>query len=225
MVGPVSLPLSFGNGEVFPHRSLPLVGQQVKGVVSAPILASVTLHSNNCVPISPCSMPERSADWMDQARRDLAMAGQARDTGFLEWGCFILEQAAEKAIVAVYQRLGAVRVGSFSISSKVSGQPAGRSLPTSFQSHAVSTACISRHATQTGFPGGSRPTTSSGRMQTMQSVVRKESFGSVTVFWLDTDLVHERRWRGWRPIRTSPVSSSSGRLPKEGPFPGAILMS
>lgn len=84
MVGPVSLPLSFGNGEVFPHRSLPLVGQQVKGVVSAPILASVTLHSNNCVPISPCSMPERSADWMDQARRDLAMAGQARDTGFFE---------------------------------------------------------------------------------------------------------------------------------------------
>jgi hypothetical protein len=222
MVGPVSLPLSFGNGEVFPHRSLPLVGQQVKGVVSAPILASVTLHSNNCVPISPCSMPERGADPMDQARRDLAMAG---DTGFLEWGCFILEQAAEKAIVAVYQRLGAVRVGSFSISSKVSGQPAGRSLPTSFQSHAVSTACISRHATQTGFPGGSRPTTSSGRMQTMQSVVRKESFGSVTVFWLDTDLVHERRWRGWRPIRTSPVSSSSGRLPKEGPFPGAILIS
>jgi hypothetical protein len=184
--------------------------------------ASVTLHSNNRVPMSSCSMPERGADPMDQARRDLAMAG---DTGFLEWGCFILEQAAEKAIVAVYQRLGAVRVGSFSISSKVSGQPAGRSLPTSFQSHAVSTACISRHATQTGFPGGSRPTTSSGRMQTMQSVVRKESFGSVTVFWLDTDLVHERRWRGWRPIRTSPVSSSSGRLPKEGPFPGAILIS
>jgi len=26
----------------------------------------------------------------------------------------------------------------------------------------------------------------------MQSVVRKESFGSVTVFWLDTDLVRER---------------------------------
>ena len=26
----------------------------------------------------------------------------------------------------------------------------------------------------------------------MQSVVRKESFNSVTVFWLDTDLVHER---------------------------------
>ena len=26
----------------------------------------------------------------------------------------------------------------------------------------------------------------------MQSTVRKESFGSVTVFWLDTDLVRER---------------------------------
>jgi hypothetical protein len=36
-------------------------------------------------------MPERSADWMGQARRDLAMAGQARDTGFFEWACFILQ--------------------------------------------------------------------------------------------------------------------------------------
>ena len=34
----------------------------------------------------------------------------------------ISQQAAEKAIKAVYQRSGAVRVGSFS--SKVSGQPA-----------------------------------------------------------------------------------------------------
>ena len=95
----------------------------------------------------------------------------------------ISQQAAEKAIKAVYQRSGAVRVGSFS--SKVSGQPAGRSLPTSLGLHAVSTATIFR----TGFPGGNRQTTSPGRMQ---SVVRKESFNSVTVFWLDTDLVHER---------------------------------
>ena len=73
----------------------------------------------------------------------------------------------------------------FSISSMVSGQPAGRSPPTSSGSHAVSTATIFR----TGFPGGNRQTTSPGRMQ---SVVRKESFNSVTVFWLDTDLVHER---------------------------------
>jgi len=48
---------------------------------------------------------------MGQARRDLAMAGQARDTGFFEWACFISLQAAEKAIMAVYQRSGAVALG------------------------------------------------------------------------------------------------------------------
>jgi len=56
-------------------------------------------------------MAERSADWMEQARRDLAMAGQARDTGFFEWACFISQQGAEKAIKAVYQRHGAVAWG------------------------------------------------------------------------------------------------------------------
>ena len=34
-------------------------------------------------------MAERSADRMEQARRDLAMAGQARDTGFFEWARLI----------------------------------------------------------------------------------------------------------------------------------------
>ncbi len=54
---------------------------------------------------------------MEQARRDLAMAGQARDTGFFEWACFISQQGAEKAIKAVYQRHGATL---FSISSMIS---------------------------------------------------------------------------------------------------------
>jgi HEPN domain-containing protein len=33
---------------------------------------------------------------MGQARRDLAMARQARDTGFFEWACFISQQALLK---------------------------------------------------------------------------------------------------------------------------------
>ena len=47
-------------------------------------------------------MPERSADWMKQAKRDLEMAQKARETGFYEWACFIAQQAAEKALKAVY---------------------------------------------------------------------------------------------------------------------------
>lgn len=56
-------------------------------------------------------MPERSADWIEQAKRDLQMAETARKNTFFEWACFISQQAAEKAIKAVYQKMGAVAWG------------------------------------------------------------------------------------------------------------------
>jgi len=52
-------------------------------------------------------MPERSGDWIRQAKRDLESARSQRQQGFHEWACFIAQQAAEKALKAVYQRLGA----------------------------------------------------------------------------------------------------------------------
>ena len=52
-------------------------------------------------------MPERSGDWLRQAIRDLESAkAQLRD-GYYEWSCFIARQAAEKALKAVFQKLGA----------------------------------------------------------------------------------------------------------------------
>jgi HEPN domain-containing protein len=56
-------------------------------------------------------MPERSTDWIGQAVRDLSMAEQAMTSGFPEWACFIAQQAAEKAIKAVYQKRGGVAWG------------------------------------------------------------------------------------------------------------------
>ncbi|OPX64087.1 MULTISPECIES: HEPN domain-containing protein [unclassified Methanoregula] len=56
-------------------------------------------------------MAERSADWMKQAKRDLDMAKNARDAGFHEWACFIAQQAAEKAVKAVYQAKGGSAIG------------------------------------------------------------------------------------------------------------------
>jgi amidophosphoribosyltransferase len=56
-------------------------------------------------------MPERSTDWMGQAKRDLEMAARAMHAGFPEWTCFISQQAAEKAIKAVYQKKGGVAWG------------------------------------------------------------------------------------------------------------------
>ena len=52
-------------------------------------------------------MPERSKDWIKQAWRDLDSARAQMEDGFFEWSCFIAQQAAEKAIKAIYQKLGA----------------------------------------------------------------------------------------------------------------------
>ena len=46
-------------------------------------------------------------DWMDQARSDLAHAQQDVRTCYFEWACFSAQQAAEKAVKAVFQKMGA----------------------------------------------------------------------------------------------------------------------
>jgi HEPN domain-containing protein len=51
-------------------------------------------------------MAERSADWMVQARRDLEIAQYTRAGGYFEWACFAAQQAAEKAVKALYQSRG-----------------------------------------------------------------------------------------------------------------------
>lgn len=40
-------------------------------------------------------MPERSADWMVQAERDLEQARWSLEGRFFEWACFVARQAAE----------------------------------------------------------------------------------------------------------------------------------
>jgi HEPN domain-containing protein/predicted nucleotidyltransferase len=50
---------------------------------------------------------ERSRDWMDQAEGDLEHAQSDMEQGFYDWACFSSQQAAEKAVKAVFQKLGA----------------------------------------------------------------------------------------------------------------------
>ncbi len=50
-------------------------------------------------------MPNRSADWLRQAERDVAHAQHALDDGDFEWACFAAQQAAEKAVKAVHEHL------------------------------------------------------------------------------------------------------------------------
>ena len=56
-------------------------------------------------------MPERSEDWIKQAVRDLKTAEEMAKSGSFEWSCFAAQQAAEKAVKAVFQKLNAVAWG------------------------------------------------------------------------------------------------------------------
>ncbi|MEN3001924.1 MAG: HEPN domain-containing protein [Armatimonadota bacterium] len=48
-----------------------------------------------------------AGDWMAQAKRDLQSAEWAMQGGYYEWACFMCQQAAEKALKAVYTERGA----------------------------------------------------------------------------------------------------------------------
>lgn len=50
-------------------------------------------------------MSERSGDWFRQAEADLKAARHAAAGGFYEWAAFGCQQAAEKALKALYQKL------------------------------------------------------------------------------------------------------------------------
>lgn len=52
-------------------------------------------------------MASRAEDWFRQAERDLQHARDAFDRKTFEWAAFAAQQAAEKAVKALYQRLGA----------------------------------------------------------------------------------------------------------------------
>ena len=52
-------------------------------------------------------MASRHADWFRQGQRDLAHARRATEDGDYEWACFAAQQGAEKAVKAVFQKIGA----------------------------------------------------------------------------------------------------------------------
>ncbi|MCS7193097.1 MAG: HEPN domain-containing protein [Armatimonadetes bacterium] len=62
---------------------------------------------------------ERSADWMDQAQGDLEHARHDLSAGFYDWACFSSQQAAGKAIKAVFQKLS-VEVWGHSVADLLS---------------------------------------------------------------------------------------------------------
>ncbi len=57
-------------------------------------------------------MSERTKDWLDQAQWDLKHAENDVTGGYYEWACFSAQQAAEKALKAVYQSRNQVSMGT-----------------------------------------------------------------------------------------------------------------
>ncbi len=67
-------------------------------------------------------MVSRSSDWLKQALRDLNHARKSIELGDYEWACFAAQQAAEKAVKALYQRLG-IEVFGHSVSRMLANLP------------------------------------------------------------------------------------------------------
>lgn len=75
-------------------------------------------------------MPTRHMDWLRQAKRDLEQARQSLGSGYFEWACFAAQQGAEKAVKAVYQKLGAEAWGH-SVADLLLRLPKGHKAPRS----------------------------------------------------------------------------------------------
>jgi len=64
----------------------------------------------------------RARDWLKQALKDLEHAKKSIELGDYEWACFAAQQAAEKAVKALYQKLG-IEVWGHSVSRLLSRLP------------------------------------------------------------------------------------------------------
>ena len=78
-------------------------------------VTNTTFLSGNGPQAAACAPPHspgenapmnRSADWLQQARADLALAGVSAGAGHHEWACFACHQAVEKALKGLHLKLG-----------------------------------------------------------------------------------------------------------------------
>ena len=67
-------------------------------------------------------MPSRHEDWLKQAKRDLQHARNSLKDGDYEWSCFAAQQSTEKAVKALYQKIGAEAWGH-SVTALLSNLP------------------------------------------------------------------------------------------------------
>ncbi|HDI46200.1 MAG TPA: HEPN domain-containing protein [Candidatus Methanomethylia archaeon] len=93
-------------------------------------------------------MVSRAKDWLRQALRDLQHAKNSMKHEEYEWACFAAHQAAEKAVKALYQKLG-VEVWGHSVSRMLKALPAEIELPPSLVDKAKE---LDRHYIPSRYP-------------------------------------------------------------------------
>lgn len=95
-------------------------------------------------------MPERSSDWLRQADADRSLARSALESAHYEWAAFACQQAAEKAVKALYQRLHKEARGPV-VSELLQALPDGAKPETELIDRAKS---LDRHYIPTRYPNG-----------------------------------------------------------------------
>ena len=93
-------------------------------------------------------MVSRAGDWLRQAERDLEHARRSMELGDYEWACFAAHQAAEKAVKAIYQKLG-IEVWGHSVSRMLEQLPAEHGVPEGLIDGAKE---LDRHYIPTRYP-------------------------------------------------------------------------
>ncbi|MBC7226360.1 MAG: HEPN domain-containing protein [Thermoflexales bacterium] len=95
-------------------------------------------------------MPRRAMDWMRQAERDLRHARNALEAGDYEWACFAAQQAAEKALKALYEHQG-LEVRGHSILALLQGLRELYEVPSQFYAFAR---VLTRYYLEARYPNG-----------------------------------------------------------------------
>jgi HEPN domain-containing protein len=95
-------------------------------------------------------MVERAKDWLAQADRDLDNAQYNSQGEYYEWACFVAQQAAEKALKAIYQSRGGEAWGH-SLVSLVRGLAEKLELPADLLQHARD---LDRYYIAARYPNG-----------------------------------------------------------------------
>ncbi len=95
-------------------------------------------------------MASRYLDWFRQAEADLVHARNALEDGDFEWACFAAQQAAEKALKSVFQKLG-MEAWGHTLTVLVGNLPSSLQPPETLVNRAK---MLDKHYIPTRYPNG-----------------------------------------------------------------------